>query len=226
MKEISLELYAKSRLALPNCVENLLKKDNPTFALTSLFLLLASFGSGTALTGTLSDDAERRIAANRQIVKEVFTTLKGELEKALDAGGPASAIPVCKEKVPEIGKTFKEKYPGWSIRRTTLNTRNPVNAPDEWERKALERFEARKAAGEDPKMMEYSEFVARDGAKDSAKVFRYMKAIPTQEVCTLCHGSSLMPDVVAKLEALYPEDTARGFELGDIRGAFSITQPE
>ena len=34
-----------------------------------------------------------------------------------------------------------------------------------------------------------------------------------------------MPDVVAKLEELYPEDTALGFEIGDIRGAFSITQP-
>ncbi|VFM98952.1 MAG: Protein of unknown function (DUF3365) [Candidatus Kentron sp. G] len=152
-----------------------------------LFLLFAGLGCGTALADT--DDTKERIEANRQIVKEIFAALKGELEKALDAGGPASAIPVCKEKVPEIGKTFKEKYPDFSIRRTTLKTRNPANAPDEWEQQVLERFETRKAAGEDPAAIEHSEFVVQDGTK----VFRYMKAIPTQEVCTLCHGSAIMP---------------------------------
>ena len=29
----------------------------------------------------------------------------------------------------------------------------------------------------------------------------------------------------ARLDALYPEDQARGFEVGNIRGAFSIVQP-
>nr|VFK10650.1 MAG: Protein of unknown function (DUF3365) [Candidatus Kentron sp. LPFa]VFK26753.1 MAG: Protein of unknown function (DUF3365) [Candidatus Kentron sp. LPFa] len=61
--------------------------------------------------------------------------------------------------------------------------------------------------------------------KDGVRVFRYMKAIPTLEVCILCHGASLSPDVVAKLDELYPEDQARGFKVGDIRGAFSFMQP-
>nr|VFK61436.1 MAG: Protein of unknown function (DUF3365) [Candidatus Kentron sp. UNK]VFK69117.1 MAG: Protein of unknown function (DUF3365) [Candidatus Kentron sp. UNK] len=61
--------------------------------------------------------------------------------------------------------------------------------------------------------------------KDGVRVFRYMKAIPTLEVCTLCHGASLSPDVVTKLDELYPEDQARGFKVGDIRGAFSFMQP-
>ena len=52
-----------------------------------------------------------------------------------------------------------------------------------------------------------------------------MKAIGTQPVCTLCHGASIAPEGTAALDALYPEDRAREFEVGDIRGAFSIVQP-
>jgi len=33
------------------------------------------------------------------------------------------------------------------------------------------------------------------------------------------------PGIEAKLGALYPDDKARGFKVGDIRGAFSIVQP-
>nr|VFJ94928.1 MAG: Protein of unknown function (DUF3365) [Candidatus Kentron sp. LFY]VFJ95837.1 MAG: Protein of unknown function (DUF3365) [Candidatus Kentron sp. LFY] len=184
-------------------------------------LVLLSVVAFNVVSAEISDDTQKRIAENRQLVKELFAALKGELGKALEAGGPAAAIPVCKSRVPEIGKIFKEKYPGWTIGRTSLKTRNPVNAPDEWERPVLQGFEARKAAGEDPKAMEHSAFLEKDGVR----VFRYMKAIPTQEVCILCHGKQLIPDVVAKLEELYPEDQARGFEVGDIRGAFSFMQP-
>jgi hypothetical protein len=55
-------------------------------------------------------------------------------------------------------------------------------------------------------------------------VFRYMKAIPTAELCVACHGAEIPPDVAAKLEELYPQDKARGFQPGDIRGAFTITR--
>ena len=40
-----------------------------------------------------------------------------------------------------------------------------------------------------------------------------------------CHGTSIEPEVTAGLDALYPEGRARGFDVGDLRGAFSIAQP-
>ena len=45
------------------------------------------------------------------------------------------------------------------------------------------------------------------------------------EVCTTCHGASVAPDIAAQLDALYPEDRARGYAVGDIRGAFTVVQP-
>ena len=85
----------------------------------------------------------------------------------------------------------------------------------------LEEFLKRKSAGEDLKTMEYYEVVDEGGQQ----VFRYMKAIPLGGVCNNCHGLKLRPAVATKLDELYPNDQARGFIPGDLRGAFTITQP-
>jgi len=103
----------------------------------------------------------------------------------------------------------------------TLKVRNPANAPDAWERKVLESFEARRARGENVGELEYGEI----GAKDGKKVFRYMKAIQTKGICLRCHGTNIDPAVASGLKKYYPQDQATGFKLGDIRGAFTTAQP-
>jgi hypothetical protein len=107
------------------------------------------------------------------------------------------------------------------VARTSLKYRNPDNAPDAWERMVLEQFEERKANGEDPKQMAYADVVKEDGTKQ----FRFMKAIPTGPVCLACHGETIDAAVEARIQQLYPGDRARGYNAGDIRGAFTIIQP-
>ncbi|MBE9562745.1 MAG: DUF3365 domain-containing protein, partial [Proteobacteria bacterium] len=68
--------------------------------------------------------------------------------------------------------------------------------------------------------IEFHEMVEADGKKQ----MRYMKAIPTGKPCTVCHGETIPPKVQAKITELYPEDKAVGFKVGDLRGAFSITE--
>jgi len=41
----------------------------------------------------------------------------------------------------------------------------------------------------------------------------------------ICHGEKTDPAVGAKLKTLYPQDQATGYKQGDVRGAFTITQP-
>lgn len=166
-------------------------------------------------------DLDQRAAESRAVVKEFMGALKGQLKAALKEGGPVKAIEVCNVSAPAIAMAQSKKH-GWKIGRTSLKLRNPANAPDAWERSVLEEFEARKAAGEDPKLMEHYELVSQDGRQ----VFRYMKAIPTAEKpCLACHGAKIRPEVAKILDRLYPQDQARGFRAGDIRGAFTITQP-
>ncbi|MEC8427388.1 MAG: DUF3365 domain-containing protein [Pseudomonadota bacterium] len=40
-----------------------------------------------------------------------------------------------------------------------------------------------------------------------------------------CHGANLTQNLEQKLDALYPQDQARGYSVGDIRGAFSLRKP-
>ena len=166
------------------------------------------------------DDLAARIGASREAIKSFAGALQNQLKSAMADGGPTAAIEVCNVAAPEIAQAASAAR-GWSVGRTSLKLRNPANVPDAWELAVLHDFEARKAAGEDPATLDHAEIVGGDGQR----TFRYMKAIPTQPVCIVCHGASIAPEVTARLDALYPEDRARGFSIGDIRGAFSITQP-
>ncbi len=167
-----------------------------------------------------ADDLEDRAQASREASEQLFKALKSEVEKAVQAGGPMHAVSVCNKKAPQITKQTSANA-GWSVGRTSLKYRNPKNAPDSWETAVLEDFEKRKAAGEQLKTMEFYEVVEQDGKP----YFRYMKAIPLSGVCVNCHGPRIKPKLSEKLYSLYPDDKARGFLPGDLRGAFTVEQP-
>jgi hypothetical protein len=56
------------------------------------------------------------------------------------------------------------------------------------------------------------------------KTFRFMAAIPTAEVCTTCHGVNISAEVIDLLHQYYPADLAKGYSVGDIRGAFTVSK--
>ena len=156
------------------------------------------------------------------LIKTFAGTLKGELEAAMKAGGPIEAIKVCKERAPAIAADISAKS-GWKVGRTSLKTRNgQLNAPDDWERAVLYRFDERHAAGEPADSLAFAEVVEVNGTRE----FRFMKAIPTGEVCLACHGTQIAPAVSAALDEAYPGDQARGYKVGDVRGAFSLSKPQ
>lgn len=165
-------------------------------------------------------DTVAHTEAARGVVKAFAGELSGRLKQAMESGGPIEAIAVCHTEAPAIAAAQSEAS-GWEVGRTSLRLRNPGNAPDAWELAVLEEFAARKAQGEDVTKLERAEIVEADGAPS----FRYMKAIPTAEMCTACHGTTVAPAVQAKLLELYPDDQATGFAVGDLRGAFTLRRP-
>ena len=151
------------------------------------------------------------------IVKQFAGSLQPQLLEAIRTGGPVEAISVCATAAPEIaGRLSRET--GWSVKRVSLKTRNKSAVADHWERETLLHFESRLAAGEMPAQLTKAEQV--DGQ------FRYMKAQVVQPLCLNCHGSALEPEVVQALQKYYPDDTATGYQLGEIRGAFSLSAPQ
>ena len=182
--------------------------------------IVIAFSLGAIIPSIHAADYAAEISASRETVKEFMQTLKQELQTGMQDGGPVNAISVCNLTAPAIANTYSIRN-GWDVGRTSLKVRNPDNAPDTWERSTLESFEERKRAGEDPMKMEHYEVVRKDGISE----LRYMKAIPTGQLCLACHGEQVDSTVKTRLKKLYPQDQALGYRKGDIRGAFTIRQP-
>lgn len=164
---------------------------------------------------------ERALATARAAIKGLGESLREQLMAAIKDGGPKAAIAQCRAIAPAAAAASSKEH-GVEIRRTALRVRNPANAPDAWERTALEEFVARMAAGEEAAKLEKAETVSEGGVA----TLRYAKAIPmAAEPCVLCHGPSIDPALAAEIVRLYPEDQATGFKAGDLRGAFSVRVP-
>lgn len=161
------------------------------------------------------------LAAEAEVVAgQLGNRLKGELMTAMQAGGPLAAIDTCHlQAQPLTADTGTAS--GWQVGRTSLRLRNPANAPDRWEQSVLEDFAARVAAGESPAALN-AQTLTRTA--DGGQEFRYMKAIATQEPCTVCHGTAIAAEIQAKLRELYPDDRATGFSAGELRGAFTLSK--
>lgn len=166
-----------------------------------------------------SADEAPGLQAARKVASSVPPKLLQVLVTEIDKGGPESAINVCRDKAPEMARSASEQT-GWTIRRVSLRNRNPKAVPDPWERAALEDFDRRAAAGESPATLEKGEIVSQGTQKE----YRYMKALPVQQICIACHGpaESLSPAVTAQLKLHFPDDKAIGYSLGQIRGAMTI----
>ncbi len=182
------------------------------------YLMAALFAA--AFPATAADPAW--VGEARGVAGSVPPKLLAMLVDEIAMGGPESAIAVCSEKAPQMAKAASEAT-GWSIRRVSLRNRNPKATPDAWERAALEDFDRCAAAGEAPPTLEKFELV-REGDRS---VYRYMKALPVQELCVACHGPAdrLSPAVTKELKAKYPDDKATGYTPGQIRGAVTIRKP-
>lgn len=154
---------------------------------------------------------------SREIVTKFGSELQAELKQGLAHGGPAGAISVCKDKAPQIASDLSRRS-GAKVRRTSLRYRNPANAPEPWEGEVLRQFELSSSTTESTSPPEYFA-IADDGSA------RYMTMIRMGPVCLACHGESLAPELAAKIDAEYPHDRARGYAVGDVRGAFSVSWP-
>ncbi len=178
--------------------------------------------AATFATPVLAADEAALLDEARKVAVAIPPKLLEVLDEEIRKGGPENAIAVCREKAPQMAKAASEQS-GWAIRRVSLKNRNPKAVPDAWERAVLEDFDRRLAAGEKPTGIEKGEVVTVDGQK----MYRYMKALPTQDLCLQCHGTPdrVSPATQAKLKELYPEDKAVGYGLGQIRGAITLKKP-
>ncbi|MEP1444687.1 MAG: DUF3365 domain-containing protein [Paraglaciecola sp.] len=147
-------------------------------------------------------------------VKQYSTELKAALLGAIQQGGLENAVEVCQSQAPQIAKNLSSD--GWQINRTSLKARNENNQPDAWETQMLMQL--------DKTYKEIGKSKPVIVSKIEENTFRYMQAIPTGPLCLSCHGQSVAPELLEKIQQHYPTDLAVGFTLEDIRGAFTLSK--
>lgn len=166
------------------------------------------------------DSAEQEraelLATGKAAMKELGSNLGGRLKKAIAEGGPVSAVKVCQVEAQPMTEAVGSQREGVTISRTSLKYRNPKNAPDPLDRSVLEEWQGLLAEGKD-----LPDLKLHTPESGPARVY---KPIMLQPVCLNCHGADeqLLPELKTVLDDLYPEDRARGFKVGDLRGAFRV----
>jgi hypothetical protein len=163
--------------------------------------------------------------ANRETEAESIASrfqseLQDKLQTAMQVGGPVHAVTICKDEAPSIASRLSRET-GWQVKRVGTRVRNPlVGTPDAWEQAQLLAIERRIAQGESAADIR----VYASVAEPQGTAHRYLKPIVTGPLCVACHGSAISqsPGLRAVLQREYPHDAALGYQLGDLRGAFSL----
>ena len=178
--------------------------------------LCAACEAPTPPNPPVDEQAARNYA--RSVVGDFGPRLKSALGQALREGGPVAAIEVCNARAPLIARESGERFDA-TVRRISTRPRNPDNAPNDQEARQLAAFEAAMASGRPPGELEDLDWTVFDGGIE----YRYLKPIVIEPVCLTCHGETIAPELAQRLDALYPQDKARGYSVGDLRGAFAIS---
>ncbi|MDH3283214.1 MAG: DUF3365 domain-containing protein [Acidobacteriota bacterium] len=183
-------------------------------------VLLLSCGSGSGIEGIDTAGAQARA---ERAADELAGTLISRLTDALHDEGAVPALTVCSEVAQELTSEIGEEH-GLAIRRTSLRTRNPLNAPDPYERRWLEQEEAR--FGANPELHPTPTTVIVETPSGGWEL-RYVRPLFLAELCVQCHGAPerLAEGIPEALARLYPEDRATGFAPGDLRGVISVRVP-
>lgn len=163
--------------------------------------------------------SEEQVAQLRTAAGSFMKKLKSVLVNEMQNNGVVKAVNVCSDTALILTAKIGESE-NISIKRVSEKNRNPQNIPDDFELTILEKFKTLQSSKKIDVETEYAEITQLNGKE----IIRYMKPIFLQDECLTCHGSSdYIPDEVnAILIRKYPNDKARDYSAGDLRGAVSI----
>lgn len=175
---------------------------------------LAITGCGTKPgDGAISADqfSKRHLVAEDYVAE--IDSLRSTLAGAI-GGAPVDAetfAQVCKP----VGNRARElsEQSGWDVKQIAKKYRNPAHKADEQALLVFERFE------ELPELVDVWERIP-----NGETGWRFFSRIEVEPSCLACHGDKeSRPDFIKEG---YPDDLAFGFEVGDLRGLYSVFVPD
>jgi hypothetical protein len=153
-----------------------------------------------------AQDVERFESA-RAAAQTLGAALMSGLLSAMTEDGPTGAIAVCSELAPKLTAEASKKSEGARFGRTSHRLRNPKNVPPKWVADLM---------APEPRV-----YLGPNGE------LGVTLPITTKEMCLTCHGpvEAMDPELVEKIARLYPEDQAKEFTEGEVRGQFWVELP-
>jgi hypothetical protein len=155
------------------------------------------------------------------IATEAQVQLISNLQKAIADKGVDGAVEFCNVNATPLLNEVAEKY-NVNIRRASNRYRNPADQPNEDERQLLEAYEynAENGIKSEPSIQKV----------ENGDVLLYTKAIVIPGAfCLSCHGDpskEIDSKTLEKIDSIYPNDKAKGHQIGDLRGMWSIRIPK
>jgi len=150
------------------------------------------------------------LAATAQ--KSLSETLSAKIQES----GLVPAIEHCNVVAQPLVDSLSMAY-GATIRRVSSKLRNPVDKPDQIEQEILEAYEY---------AMENSVSLESNVQEVGDQEILFTKPILiSNPLCLNCHGTigkEILDENYDAIKSLYPQDSAVGYNLGDLRGMWSI----
>lgn len=158
---------------------------------------------------------EEAVKIAKEAAQDAFQQLSAELAKAIENGGPVSAIPVCSLKAESIVLEVAGKRKLEMIRLSD-RPRNPKQMAHGDDLAAMNVIRAAKQRGEVPSPQ-----------VEETRIGSMIVRIPiplSQPLCLQCHGaeSDITPETRKAILTSYPDDKATGYQLNDLRGIWRI----
>ncbi|MFA6542559.1 MAG: DUF3365 domain-containing protein [Bacteroidota bacterium] len=160
------------------------------------------------------EDISRYRTIGSTAAAAIQSALLGEVTAAMKKGGAAYAVEFCSSKALPVTDSIARLH-SCTVRRISEKNRNPLNAPEnDDDRAILHLFARQQAAGGQP---------GDTVVFDAHSVTYYKPIVVGMQACLNCHGNSIEPATMQTIAARYPNDRATGYRLHDLRGAWKIT---
>jgi hypothetical protein len=166
-------------------------------------------------------DNARYKAELEKHAKDYMISLKSVLVANMKEGGPLQAVNVCSDTAAQLTQEFSREM-NVDVKRFSFKNRNVHNFPDPNEVEILKKFEDMYEKNE----LNGESYFIMKSENDERKTVVYAKPIFIEAPCLNCHGdeNQVSSEVRKVLAEKYPSDKANGYQIGDFRGAISVTK--
>jgi cytochrome c553 len=177
-----------------------------------ILLLLPVLASAVLATELMS---EQDINKSKTITANMKKGLGGMLKQKLESEGKSEAFAFCSEVAMSATKKISDEN-NVTVRRVSEKLRNPLNAPDALDTKALKEYAKYKNETEAPKHLALKD--------EKSGAMRFYEPMYTVGMCLTCHGKPVNMSAGVKdlIEKKYPSDKAIGYEAEEFRGLIVI----